>query len=178
MTNYGHVTGNWGADQRVFNDSIGARSDMVRLGWNATFGGLLEIRYRTLQNENYGLNHYERYHDFTLGYSRPWQGVIVGGELDAGRDSFGASFTRVAGFIRYDDLSSGIGSSLLGALSGGGGGDEKSGDIFVSAGINSYRMRTDLENEDERTTGPRGTGAHFAVGLCEPFQSTATWERV
>ena len=46
MTNDGFVTGNWGADQRVFNNDIVASSDMVRLGWDATFGGLLELRYR------------------------------------------------------------------------------------------------------------------------------------
>ena len=161
LSNYGHVTGNWGADQRVFGDEIGARSNMVRLGWNATFGGLLEVRYRTLQNENYGPYHYDRYHDFTLGYSRPWNGVIVGGELDVGRDFFGASFTRIAGFLRYNDLGSGLGASLFDASSGGA---EKSGDIFVDAGAISYQVRTDLTNGDIRITGPRKAGSHFAVG--------------
>ena len=30
MTNYGDVLGTWGADQRNFNDSVGARSQMLR----------------------------------------------------------------------------------------------------------------------------------------------------
>jgi hypothetical protein len=167
MTNYGFVTGNWGADQRVFNDGVGARSNMVRLGWDATFGGLLEFRYRRLQNENYGTvgsYHYDRYQEFTLGYSRPWKGVIVGGEVDAGRDSFGASFSRVAGFIRYDDLRSGLGAAVANAFDGNGGSEEKSGEIFVDAGVNVYQVTVDLENSNNKTTDPRKEGYHFAVG--------------
>lgn len=168
MTSDGFVTGNWGADQRVFNNDVGARTNMVRLGWDATFGGLLEFRYRTLQNENYGSPgypyHYDRYKEFTLGYSRPWKGVIVGGEVDTGRDSFGASFSRIAGFIRYDDLRSGLGGAMAGAFDSGGGNDEKTGEIFVDAGVNVYQVTVDLENSKDKTTDPRKEGYHFAVG--------------
>jgi Capsule assembly protein Wzi len=163
MTEDGFVTGNWGADQRVFRNDIGARSNMVRLGWDATFGGLLELRYRTLQNENYGPVHYDRYHELTLGYSRPFKGMVVGGEVDTGRDSFGASFTRIAGFIRYDDMSSGLGAALSN-LADGGGSDEKSGEIFVDGGAIHYRVRTDLDNTIKQVTSPWKTGYHFAIG--------------
>jgi hypothetical protein len=167
MSNDGFVTGNWGADQRTFGDGIGARSSMVRLGWDATFGGLLEFRYRTLQNENYndsyGIYHYDRYQEFTLGYSRPWKGVIVGGEIDAGRDSFGASFSRVAGFIRYDDLRSGLGAAMADAFSSSGGNDDRSGEVFVDAGVNVSQVTIDLENSNDKTN-ESATGAHFAVG--------------
>lgn len=164
MTTDGFVDGNWGADQRTFNVSNGAHSGMVRLGWNATFGGLLELRYRVLQNENYDTADYTRFHELSLGYSRPLKGMIVGGELDAGKDSFGGSFTRVAAFVRYDDISPGFGS-MLNAMSGGAAtDDDNSGQIFVDAGYNIYRVRTDLTDEPLRTTGPREDGYHFAVG--------------
>src|SRR6185312_13651946 len=139
MTNDGFVTGHWGADQRVFNNDVVARSNMIRLGWDATFGGLLELRYRTLQNENYGPYHYDRYHEFTLGYSRPVKGMIVGGEFATGRDSFGASFSRIAGFIRYDEQGGGLGAALGDALSGGPA-EERPGEIFVSGGVHRYRV--------------------------------------
>jgi hypothetical protein len=165
LTNYGHVVGNWFGDQRVFNDGVGGRSNMVRIGWDATFGGLLELRYRELQNQQYGLAHYQRYHDLTLGYSRPWKGVIVGGELDAGKDVFGKSFTRIAGFVRYDDKGGGLNAAVSEAFSGGAdGGKDKSGELFVDVGVKMYRVRTDLTNENDRTTGPKKTNPHFAIG--------------
>ena len=169
MTTDGLVDGNWGADQRLFNDGVGAHSGMVRLGWNATFGGLLELRYRVLQDENYGYLtpagvNFDRYHEFSLAYSRPVKGMIVGGELDAGKDSFGGSFTRIAGFVRYDDNSDGLSSMWDGMAGGGGGDDEHKGDIFVGTGYNIYRVRTDLTDEPLRTTGPREEGYHLEVG--------------
>ena len=39
--------------------------------------------------------------DFTLRYSRPWKDLTVGGEVLAGRDVFGESFSRLSGFVRY-----------------------------------------------------------------------------
>ena len=41
MTNNGLVLGNWGADQRNFGDGVGARSQMLRIGWEPPFGGYL-----------------------------------------------------------------------------------------------------------------------------------------
>jgi len=165
MTNYDFVTGHWGADQRVFNNDIIARSNMVRLGWDATFGGLVELRYRTLQNENYGPYHYDRYYEYTLGYSRPWKGMVIGGEVDYGHDSFGASFSRFAGFIRFDDLRSGLGGVVADAFGGSGNGsEEKLGEIFVDAGVHRYQATVDLEDSKYKFTEPQKTGYHFAVG--------------
>src|SRR6185312_8131745 len=165
MTNDGFVTGHWGADQRVFNNDIIARSNMVRLGWDATFGGLVELRYRTLQNENYGPYHYDRYYEYTLGYSRPWKGMVIGGEVDYGHDSFGASFSRFAGFIRFDDLRSGLGGVVADAFGGSGNGsEEKLGESFVDAGVHRYQATVDLEDSKYKFTEPQKTGYHFAVG--------------
>ena len=167
MTTDGFVDGNWGADQRAFNNDIGAHGGTVKLGWDATFGGLVELRYRVLQNENYdgtALYHYSRYHEFSLGYSRPWRGTVVGGDLEAGRDSFGGSFTRVAAFMRYNDPNAS--GSMFGGWASGSSNEEeeKKGEIFVDGGYNIYRVRTDLTDEPLRTTGPREEGYHFAVG--------------
>lgn len=164
MTNYGLVTGNWGADQRVFNNDIVARTHMVRLGWDATFGGLLELRYRTVQNDNYGPYRYTRYYETTLGYSRPWKGTVVGGEVDYGHDVFGASFSRVAGFIRYDDVRAGLGAAMASGFGGDSGSDDKTGQIFVDAGVHRYQVTVDLENSANKTTEPQKTGYHFAIG--------------
>lgn len=163
LTNYGRVVGNWFGDQRQFNNDVVGRSQMVRLAWDAIFGGRVQLRYRTVKNDNYGPVHYERMSDLTAGYSRPWKDMTVGVELDTGKDVFGASFTRIAGFLRYNDMTEGLGTALMNAV-GAGGTDSRSGDLFVDAGVNVYKVRTDLTDEDTRSTGPRQTGSHFALG--------------
>ncbi len=168
ITNYGRIIGHWFGDERVFGDAVGGESNMVRVGWEPPFGGRVELRYRTLQNHSYSATNYQRFRDVTLGYSRPWQGVIVGGELDTGRDVFGATFTRVAGFVRYDDSRGGLSASLIDALSGGSDTHTTGGDIFVDGGVNTYRVRTDLTDATLKTTGPKKSGSHFAVGARRP----------
>ncbi len=53
MSSNGLVLGNWGADQRNFGDGVGARSQMLRIGWEPPFGGYLQERMRTVVNETY-----------------------------------------------------------------------------------------------------------------------------
>ncbi|HET9389243.1 MAG TPA: capsule assembly Wzi family protein [Steroidobacteraceae bacterium] len=164
MTNYGLVTGNWFGDQRVFGDGVGGHSSMARLNYEPPFGGLIQLRYRTLQNQEYGIyKNYQRYQDVSLGYSRPWLGVVVGGEVDAGRDVFGQSFTRLAGYIRYDE--GGALSSLREALEGSDeGGGEKAGELFVDVGANASRQNIDLTTAATRHNGPVDSGYHLALG--------------
>lgn len=165
LTNYGRVIGNWFGDQRVFGDGVGGRSNMMSLGWEPPFGGLVQLRYRTLQNESYGqFSDYQRYRDVSLGYSRPLLGVIVGGQFDAGRDVFGGNFTRLAGFIRYDEGGSGPANSVGEALAGTDESGEKAGELFVNAGMNTNRQNVDLTTAATRSTGPRKFGSHFALG--------------
>lgn len=160
MTNDRLVTGNWFGDQRVFNDAVGGRSAMARLGWDAWFGGQFEFRFRTLQNETYGQHPYTHYHELTVGYSRPWNGLIVGGELDSGKDVFGGNFTRVAGFLRLGERNSDSAATYEGDEGTGDAGNE----LFVDAGVNSLRIRTDLTATTPKTTGSATQGAHVALG--------------
>jgi Capsule assembly protein Wzi len=161
LTNYGLVIGNWFGDQRKFNDGVGGRSQMASLGWTPPFGGLVQLTYRTLQNQTYTGTDYQRYHDLSLGYSRPVHGVIVGGEIDAGRDVFGENYSRIAGFLRYDSSDSLV--SMFGASA-----EEenttRNAEVFVDAGLNANRINVDLTSAATRTTGSVETGPHFAVG--------------
>jgi hypothetical protein len=107
------VLGAWGADQRNFGDGVGARSQMLRIGWSPPFGGYLEERVRLLTNQNYfgGDNRqfvptdpaypYHHYVDVSVRYTRPWNGLTLGGEAEGGHDVFGKNFTRLSGFVRY-----------------------------------------------------------------------------
>jgi hypothetical protein len=163
LTNYGRVVGNWFGDQRVFGDGVGGRSSMVSLGWEAPFGGLVQLKYRTLQNQLYTGYNYHRFYDFSLGYSRPWHGVILGGDVDAGRDVFGGNFSRLAGFVRFDE-GGGLASSLATALGEDEAPANANGEIFVDVGTNVNRQNIDLTSATTRYDSPYGYGAHFAAG--------------
>ncbi|HEV2285819.1 MAG TPA: capsule assembly Wzi family protein, partial [Steroidobacteraceae bacterium] len=178
MTNYGLVLGSWGADQRNFGDGVGARSQMLRLGWEPPFGGYLQLRARTLANESYygGDSRqysagqpapfpYHHYYDVTLSYSHPWNGVTLGGDAVAGRDVDGSSFTRLDLFIRYG----GDGRSRADDAGADGDADATApaatgAELFVDAGVNASRVRLDPDGLAPITTSAVGLGAHFGLG--------------
>jgi hypothetical protein len=175
MSNDRLVLGNWGADQRNFGDGVGARSQMLRVGWEPPFGGYLEARLRTLQNQTYyggdnrtfaptpGAFPYYHYYDFSLRYSRPWNGVVVGAEALGGRDVDGSGFSRFSGFVRYggDEHDRAMGAA-----------DEDpsppqnnhGAQVFVDAGANANKVRTDLEKGIPITTSQLAYGPHFGLG--------------
>jgi len=164
LVNYRRVVGSWFGDQRVYNDGVGGRSQMARLGWTPPFGGLVELKYRTLQNQQYTHNDYSRYHDLMVGYSREMLGAVVGGQLETGRDVFGGNFNRLSGFVRY------AGSPFTGPQFGGAAGEDdggspiRNGEVFVDIGGNINRINVDLTAAATRKTGPTHYGPHLAVG--------------
>jgi hypothetical protein len=173
MTNDRIVLGAWGADQRLFNDGVGARSQSLRIGWEPPFGGYLEERVRVLVNQNYGQYPYRHYAEAMVRYSRPWNGVTVGGELLAGRDVFGQSFSRLSAFVRYGGDRHERGDS-----------DEDDEDeavrvpqcgLFIDAGANLSRVRVDLEKGVPITTSNVMFGPHFAVGARRAVSPNNDW---
>jgi hypothetical protein len=167
MTNDRLVLGNWGGDNRVFNDGVGARTQMLRIGWEPPFGGYLEERVRTLVNQNYGEYAYHHYLDVTVRYSRPWNDVTVGGEVLAGRDVFSQSFTRLSAFVRYGgtqrtrDYSSEDDSTDDDSTPDNG---PAGTELFVDAGANANRVITNLEVGIPITTSKVQFCPHFAIG--------------
>jgi hypothetical protein len=177
MSNDHLVLGNWGADQRMFGDGVGARSQMLRVGWTPPFGGYLEERIRTVANQSYFGGDlrtyngtpafpYHHYYDASITYSRPWDDVTVGGEILAGRDVFGKSFARLSGFVRYggekrtrddvaddDDDDNGTHQS-----------DSRGAEIFADVGANANKVRTDLQKGIPITTSNLNFGPHFGLG--------------
>ena len=180
MTSYGLVLGNWGADQRNFGDGVGARAQMLRIGWEPPFGGYLELRAHSLVNQTYYGGDirqyfvgeplpypYFHYYDVGLTYSHPWKDLTVGGQVLVGRDVYGQSFTRLSGFLRYggpqhsqEDTSGDDGEQTsYGALPG-----QRSSELFVDAGVNVNRVREDLATNLPITYTPTGYGPHFGLG--------------
>ncbi len=176
MTNDRLVLGNWGADQRNFGDGVGARSQMLRVGWEPSFGGYLEVRARTLQNQTYyggdnrtyvptpGAFPYYHYYDFTLRYSRPWNGVVVGAEAMGGRDVDGNGFSRLSGFVRYGGDEHGRDGADADEDSSTQDTNHHAAQVFVDAGANANRVRTDVQKGVPITTSQLAYGPHFGVG--------------
>jgi len=158
MTNDGHVLGHWGADRRVFVEAVGAQTHMLRVGWDAPFGGLLQVQARTVDNEDYGQNDYERGYDVALSYSRALRGFTAGGEILAGRDVFGESYSRIAGFVRFGDEWDGSPGDWAENAA-----RPRGAELFVDAGINFTELATRLDGspaDDESL----GAAPHFAIG--------------
>ena len=156
------VLGHWGADQRILRDQVGARSQMLRVGWEPPSGGYLEARARYLVNQNYGLVAYHHYMDLMLRYSRPWNGVTVGGEAETGRDVYGASFLRLSGFLRYGGDARTRGDELASDAAPSSGTADT--ELFVDAGVNANKVRADLQKGLPIETSKLGFGPHVGLG--------------
>jgi hypothetical protein len=154
--------GHWFGDQRVFGDAIGGQSNMLRVGWEPSGAGRLELTLRSLTNEPfYGAFAYKHEYMESLMYSYPWKDYVVGTEVDYGVDVFGAHYTRLSGFLRYGD-----------ALRGGDEADEASADLernhlaefHVDLGLVGSQIIADITSETPRTQSDIGFGPHFMVG--------------
>jgi hypothetical protein len=173
MTNNGLVTGQWGADQRVFNDGVGARSQMLRIGWEPPFGGYLEERVRYVVNQEYGIVPYRHYSEFTLRYSRPLNELTVGGEADAGHDVFGKSFVRLSGFVRYGGDQNNHTRDADDDADDSSASTESSGnELFVDAGVNVNQVKANLQQGFPIVTSKVGTGPHVGFGARRAVTTT------
>ena len=177
-TNNGIVEGNWGAQERVFNDGVGARMQMLRIGWEPPFGGYLQERVRTVVNENYYGGDSRQYSSrracavscttittiSRLTYSHPWKDTTLGGEVMYGRDIFGESFWRLSGFLRYGGDAKTRDDGEVEDESYQGGANPKGSEVFADIGVNVNRVTVNLDPEIAQYNTPVGAGPHFALG--------------
>jgi hypothetical protein len=101
---------------------------------------------------------YQRGHDTTLSYSRPFRHFTLGAEYFAGRNVFGDDFSRVAAFIRYADNAptfTSFDADPEGAV-------DRSAEVFVDAGVSSHKVRIDLDATS--STSQTNFAPHFALG--------------
>jgi hypothetical protein len=161
LTDNGLVLGHWGADQRRLGDAIGAHTLMARLGWEPNFGGLLQVRARTVENESYSEVDYERGYDLSVSYAHTFRGFTAGAELTAGRDTFGNDYSRLAGFVRFGDEWN----------EGGPTGDWESGtgrpsgaELFVDAGVAASEVTIRLGDGSDKQTTSMETTPHLGFG--------------
>jgi hypothetical protein len=158
LTSKHRVIGNWGADNRVFNIANGARTQMLRVGWQPTSADRIESTLRTLTNETYYVAGFKPAYEASVAYSHALKGFTVGAEAYAGRDVFGESFSRFALFGRY-------GVDWAGAAFQSGGYSVAPGEraeVFVEAGAASNRVNIDLDATARHKVS--NVGAHVALG--------------
>jgi hypothetical protein len=162
LVNDGRVTGNWFGDDRKFGDGVGGQTNMMRIGWQPSFGGVLSARYRTLSNATYTGVEYFHAHDLTFEYARPWRDSTVGGSVDAGRDVFGEHFSRLSGFIRFgNEETTSLEAAEVDALTS----DEPSGlETFLDAGLNVNRVTIDLSDTIPREDTRANFAPHLGLG--------------
>jgi hypothetical protein len=178
MTSNGLVVGNWGADQRNFNDGVGARTQMLRIGWEPPFGGYLQEQVRTLVNQEY-YGAYARqysptnppaypYHHFldaSVTYSHPWRDATVGAEVEGGRDVYGESFWRVSGFLRYGgDARTRDDGAVDEDDDYQGGANPEGSELYVDAGMNVNEVRVNLAPATPQFSTQLQVDPHFALG--------------
>lgn len=162
-SNGGNVIGHWGGDDRAPRDPVGAQSHSLHIGWAPKLGGLLELRYRTLQNEDYGAGRYEREHDFSLQYSRTWNDFVYGAQANVGRDVFGEEFRRAGAFVRY---SPGAMRQFAGAIEALPESAARQVDIFVDAGVSANQVEFDPSDGGVTPTSESSSaGPHLGFGV-------------
>jgi hypothetical protein len=161
LTNYDHVIGHWGGDERQFGDGVGAQTEMMRVGWEPSFGGQVQLQLRTIENQSYSSVPYQRGYDATLRYSHPWKQFTIGGEAFAGRDVFGEHFQWFGAFVRYAE--DGLTSGLLGTEESGKG-DDPTAQVFIDAGMNANKVSTNLTETSPTTTTSLAYSPHLGIG--------------
>jgi hypothetical protein len=163
LTNEGHVIGHWFGDEREKQDGVGGQSHMLRLGWQPHFGGIAELRYRTLANANYGSVAYTRAQDVTLRYSYPWRNTLLGGEVQMGRDVFGDDYSRVAAFARF-----GAAFTAARASADDDDTDVASIDYFLDAGGSASRVRAEISDGAPKYVTDPSFAPHLGLGARRP----------
>jgi hypothetical protein len=162
ITNYLLSIGHWFGDLRQFGDAIGGQSNMVRVGWEPQLGGRLEAQFRSLTNDSfYSAIPYHHAYTSSLIYSHPWKDYVLGTEVDYGRDVYGATYTRLAGFLRYGDA---LHSDSDSAEESGYGSRPEHAEIFVEAGAVANKVLADITTNTPRVQSGTSYGPHVAVG--------------
>jgi hypothetical protein len=158
----GRVLGHWGGDARVRGDEVGAQSHSLRLRIALALGSALELRYRTLANESYSAHHYVRMHAMSVRYSRRWRSSRIAAELQAGRDTRGEGFGRLALFVqRSSDVQEAPPRTAHTAV-----GERRttSTELFVDLGTSAARSWIDLDSNLPEATTPFEASPHVAIG--------------
>lgn len=166
LTEDRHVLGHWGADARLLGHGIGAQVHLLRVGWEPEWGGLLQVRARTVDNEEFPLRAppvpYERAYDVAVSYSRTFSGFTTGAQVTAGQDIFGDSFSRLDGFVRFgDEWAMSGGSGWAGAKR------PEGAELFVDAGLNANRVLVTLDAVSASRSGVETQteiAPHIAIG--------------
>lgn len=162
MTNDGRVLGHWGGDARVPDDNVGGESHMVQAAWEPSWGGELELHYRTTSKVPYTTVDYRRAHGVSVRYSMPWDRYTVGAQLEGGKDVFGESFGRVSGFVRYSENAANFRAYAGDDIDSNA--DVDGAERFVDTGVSYSRREYSVSDGVSPKENFSGMGAHIGLG--------------
>jgi hypothetical protein len=121
----------------------------------------MQFRARTVANESYGIIEYERGYDVSVSYSRTLMGFTAGAEVTAGKDTFGESYTRIAGFVRLGDQWN------AGGATGDWGPEVRrpnGADLFIDAGVAASEVTIRLGDGSPRQDTSMELTPHIGIG--------------
>lgn len=165
LTNRGHVIGHWFGDERYLGDAIGGHSQMLRAGWRSGSGQYWQATYRTSKHdaawrrgELPGVE-YEQTHALTLNMATTLLGRAVSAELQAGRDAFGDSFTRLAASVDIADIRRGSSRSYETT-----GKSDSDTEVFVDLGANYSEVLKILAVDIDNVRTGAQADMHVGIG--------------
>jgi hypothetical protein len=137
---------------------------------------------RLLQNQSYSYIQepalfgtappYFHYRDVTVRYTHPWNSVTLGGEVEAGRDVFGKSFSRISGFVRYGGDEHTRDDDSPDEETPAGDVHEHGAEVFVDAGMNANKLRINLDKDVPVIATKVAFGPHVGVGARRAVSET------
>jgi hypothetical protein len=163
LTNDERGIGHWLVDRRRAGDAVDGNSQSLRIGWQPRFGGEFELRWRTLQNDDYTGGNYQRSREVGIKYSRPVGAFRVGADWQFGSDVFGEDTSRIAAFFRYTGESSGS-LAWLEEEQLDNGDDPTGAHVFVNVGATLGFAQIEVDRDVQVETDFRWS-PHLALGV-------------
>lgn len=91
-----HVIGHWWGDNKLVQDAIGANVTTAKLNWDISQLNHIEFIARTVQNDPSPLVKYKRSQELEINYKMAYDKGFIGLSINAGKDTFGDSFSRIS----------------------------------------------------------------------------------
>jgi len=97
----------------------------------------------------------------SLMYSYPLKDYVVGGQVDYGRDVFGAHYTRIQAFLRYGDA---LHSGDEGAEEAASYSRPEGAEVHVDLGVAGSSVLADITSNTPRVQSGTAYGPHLTLG--------------
>lgn len=95
-SNNNHIMGHWWGENKKLKDITGANVSTARINWDFNSQNHVEVIARTVKNNPSTLVEYKRLKELEINYKRPYKSGFINLSLNAGKDIYGDSFSRLS----------------------------------------------------------------------------------